>query len=75
MSGGISPVVLTGQVSIDPTSSATPPANPLNLVNASGTPIPASSISANLSEITDPTLIPPIPRMSLMFTIEKERTN
>jgi hypothetical protein len=75
MSGAISPVSLTGQVSIDPSSSATPVANPLSLVNASGTPIPASSISATLSEITDPTMIPPIPRMSLMFTIEKERTN
>jgi hypothetical protein len=75
MSGAISPVALTGQVSVDPTSSATPLANPLSLVNASGTSIPASSISATLSEITDPALIPPIPRMSLMFTIEKERTN
>jgi hypothetical protein len=75
MSGAISPVSLTGQVSLDPTSSATPVANPLSLVNASGTAIPASSISANLSEITDPTLIPPISRTSLMFTIEKERTN
>jgi hypothetical protein len=75
MSGAISPVTLTGQVSVDPTSSAMPLTNPFSLVNASGTPIPASSISANLSEITDPTLIPPIPRMSLMFTIERERTN
>jgi hypothetical protein len=75
MSGAISPVTLAGQVSVDPSSNAMLLTNPLSLVNASGTPIPATSISANLSEITDPTLIPPISRMSLMFTIEKERTN
>jgi hypothetical protein len=76
MSGAITNVTLTGQVSIDPISSATTPmVNPLGLVNASGTPIPPASVSAILTEITDPTLIPPIARMSLMFTIEKERTN
>ncbi len=75
MSGAITNVTLTGQISVDPTSSATPPVNPLGLINASGTPIPPTSVSASLSEITDPTLIPPIARMSLMFTIEKERTN
>jgi hypothetical protein len=68
-------VALTGQISVDPTSSATPQVNPLSLVNASGSAIPTASVSANFSEITDPTLIPPIPRLTLMFTIEKERTN
>ena len=75
MSGAITNVTLTGQISVDPISSATSPVNPLGLVNASGTPIPPTSVLASLSEITDPTLIPPIARMSLMFTIEKERTN
>jgi hypothetical protein len=82
MSGAIAPVTLAGQLSVDPISTPTPGStpsspivNPLSLVNATGTPIPASSISTNLIEITDPTLIPPIPRLSLMFTIEKERTN
>jgi hypothetical protein len=75
MSGLIANVSLTGQVSVDPASSATPQVNPLNLVNASNTSIPAGSITASFSEITDPTKIPPIQRMSLMFTIEKERTN
>jgi len=82
ISGAIYPVALTGQISMDPVSTPTPGStpssplvNPLSLVNASGTPIPATSISANLREITDPTLIPPIPRLSLMFTIEKEHTN
>jgi hypothetical protein len=75
MSGLSASVSLTGQVSVDPASSATPPVNPLNLVNASGTPMPVGSIQANFIEITDPTLVPPIQRMSLMFTIEKERTN
>jgi hypothetical protein len=78
MSGAVAPVALTGQVSIDPASGGTPgptPVNPFSLVTANNTAIPVSSISAHFNEITDPTLIPPIPRMSLMFTIEKERTN
>ena len=80
ISGAISPVALTGQISVDPIATPTPGSNPssvnpFSLVNASGTPIPVSSISANFNEITDPTKIPPIPRLSLMFTIEKERTN
>jgi hypothetical protein len=75
MSGAIAPVSLTGQISVDPSSSVAPVANPFSLVNASNTPIPPGSISTNLIEITDPLQIPPIPRMSLMFTIEKERTN
>ena len=75
MSGAISNVSLTGQISVDPASSSTAAVNPLNLVTGSNTAIPASSITANLNEITNPTLVPPIPRLSLMFTIEKERTN
>jgi hypothetical protein len=75
MSGTAASVSLTGQISVDPSSSATPAVNPLSLVNASGTPISASSISASFGEITRPAQIPPIPRLSLMFTIEKQRTN
>jgi hypothetical protein len=82
MSGATAPVALIGQISLDPAATPTPgsaatpvPANPLTLLNGSGTSIPTSSITANFSEITDPTLIPPIPRMTLMFTIEKMRTN
>jgi hypothetical protein len=82
MSGAVAPVALTGQISLDPISTPTPgsaatpvPVNPLSLVNAAGTAIPVSSISATFGEITNPALIPPIPRLSLMFTIERERTN
>jgi hypothetical protein len=75
MSGALTNVTLTGQMSVDAVSSGTPPVNPLSLANAFGTPIPAGAVSAQLTEITDPARIPPITRMSLMFTIEKERTN
>jgi hypothetical protein len=75
MSGVIANVSLSGQISVDPASSATTPVNPLSLVTGSGTAIPTGSISTNFIEITDPNLIPPIPRVSLMFTIDKERTN
>jgi hypothetical protein len=73
MSGALGNVALTGQISLDPISSATPKVNPVTLSTATGTLFTPNL--ATLSEITDPTLIPPITRMSLMFTIEKERTN
>lgn len=71
-----------------PTPSASPsPAHPLNFVDAAGGAVSASSASNtfNLTEIIDPTPtgtsnsnmqnMPPITRLTLLFTIEKERTN
>jgi hypothetical protein len=79
LSGNILNVALTGQISVDPASSGTPgptptPAvNPTSFTTATGTQFTPNS--ATLGEIIDPLLIPPITRMSLLFTIEKERTN
>jgi hypothetical protein len=75
---GVNPTVnLTGQVSVDPASTTSSPASPLSFVDADGVSIPTSSASNtfSLSEITDPKLVPPIVRLNLLFTIEKERSN
>jgi hypothetical protein len=75
---GVNPTVqLTGQVSVDPAASTSSATSPLSFVDADGTSIPTSSASNkfNLNEITDPKQVPPITRLNLLFTIEKERTN
>jgi len=82
---GVNPTLnLTGQVSADPTPTPSPipspsptPANPLRFVDAANNAVSISSTSNQftLTEITDPTTkqMPPITRLTLLFTIEKER--
>jgi hypothetical protein len=77
---GVNPTVaLTGQISIDPASTSSSIVSPLSFSDADGTPISTSSATNafTLKEITDPTVaqMPPITRLTLLFTIEKERTN
>jgi len=80
-SGVTSAVNLKGQISVDAASSGTPgptvtPVYPLSLSNATGTVIPATNVTGTFGEITFPTQqLPPITRLNLMFTIEKERTH
>ena len=57
-----------------PGPSATPMVYPLSLSNATGTGIPATDVTGTFGEITVPAQLPPITRLSLLFTIEKERT-
>jgi hypothetical protein len=49
--------------------------NPLSFTSNNGGSIASSNTSATLTEVTDPTKIPPITALNLLFTIEKERTN
>jgi hypothetical protein len=79
---GVNPssVALTGQIAIDPEPGATPsptPACPLNFNDGADNPIAlgSSSNTFSLNEIIDPTKVPPITPLTLLFTIEKERTN
>jgi hypothetical protein len=84
---GVTPVATTivGQISVDqasPLIQASPspnPGSPLQFLDADGTKI-STSASTNiftLSEISNPTptQMPPITRLTLLFTIERERTN
>jgi hypothetical protein len=75
---GINPQVnLTAQVAVvaTPAPSPSPAVNPLSFKSSDGSSIPSSNITATLNEVTDPTKIPPITALNLLFTIEKERTN
>jgi hypothetical protein len=71
-------VNLIGQVAVvaTPSLAASPtPVNPLSFTSGNGTSISSSNTTATLTEVIDPTLIPPITALNLLFTIEKERTN
>jgi hypothetical protein len=77
---GISPtnlqVNLTGQVAVVATpGQSSGSVNPLSFTNVNGGSIGLSNTTATLTEVTDPTKIPPITALNLLFTIEKERTN
>jgi hypothetical protein len=70
-------VNLTGQVAVvatpAPSPSPTPtPVNPLSFTNAQGNSIGLSNTTTTLTGVTDPTKIPPITALNLLFTIEKE---
>jgi hypothetical protein len=67
-------VNLTGQVAVVATPSLAP-VNPLNFTNGNGISISSNITKATLTEVTNPTLLPPITALNLLFTIEKERTN
>jgi hypothetical protein len=75
---GMSPtnlqVDLTGQVAVVATPGQSS-VNPLSLTNVNGGSIGSNNTTATLTEVTDPTKIPPITALNLLFTIEKERTN
>jgi hypothetical protein len=71
-------VNLTGQVAVVATPAPAPsptPVNPLSFTSGNGGSIASSNTSATLTELTDPTKIPPITALNLLFTIEKEHTN
>ena len=82
---GVTPAstVVTGQVSVDQASPLTQslptptPGSPLQFLDASGNKISTSTNTFTLSEITSviPTQMPPITRLTLLFTIERDRTN
>jgi hypothetical protein len=82
---GVTPASTTivGQVSVDQASALiqalpTPtPGSPLQFLDADGNKISTSTNTFTLSEISNPTptQMPPITRLTLLFTIERERTN
>jgi len=67
-------VNLTGQVAVVGAPGPTP-VNPLSFTSGNGGSIGSSNTTATLTEVTDPTKVPPITALNLLFTIEKERTN
>jgi hypothetical protein len=76
---GVTPstTAITGQISIDPASTSSVAGSPLTFADEDGTLISTSSASNTFSLLEMPNLtsIPPITRLTLMFTVERERTN
>ena len=82
---GVNPASTTiiGQISVDqasPLTQALPtpaPGSPLLFLDAAGNRVSTSTNTFTLSEITNPTptQMPPITRLTLLFTIERDRTN
>jgi hypothetical protein len=68
-------IAVNGQVSVSQTPGSTTPINPLNFSTGSNTTISGGGNSYKLNAISDPRSVPPIVRLSWLFTIEKERTN
>jgi hypothetical protein len=69
-------IALTGQISISQTTQNSYTAvNPLAFANAANTAIVGAGNSYQLNAITDPTKLPPVMRLNLLFTVEKERPN
>ena len=74
---------ITGQISVDqasPLTQALPtptPGSPLHFSDAAGNQISTSTNTFTLTDITVPTpaQMPPITRLTLLFTMERERTN
>jgi hypothetical protein len=74
---------ITSQVAVVAKPAPSPAVNPLSFMSGNGSRILSSNITAKLNEVIDPTPwsttsptgLPPITALSLLFTIEKERTN
>jgi hypothetical protein len=69
-------IAVTGQISVSQaTTGSTTAINPLSFSTGANNTISGTANSYNLSPLTNPRSFPPISRLSLLFTVEKERTN
>lgn len=67
---------LTGQISISQvTQNSSTAVNPLSFVNGANAVITGAGNTYKLNAINNPKGLPPITRLNLLFTVEKERTN
>jgi hypothetical protein len=73
MSSAVPEIAFAGQISVSQTASG--PINPLSFSNGANNAITGAGNSYKLNVITNPRLLPPITRLNLLFTVEKERTN
>jgi hypothetical protein len=76
MSSATPQIGVTGQISVSQTTSnSTTAINPLSFSNGANNVITGSGNSYKLNAVSNPRLLPPISRLNLLFTVEKERTN
>jgi hypothetical protein len=76
MTNLIPTIAVTGQISVSQATAGSPTAiNPLSFSTGANNTISGAGNSYNLRPLTNPRSFPPITRLSLLFTVEKERTN
>jgi hypothetical protein len=76
MSSATPQIAVKGQISVSQaTAGSTTAINPLSFSTGANNIISGTANSYNLSPLTNPRSFPPITRLSLLFTVEKERTN
>jgi hypothetical protein len=69
-------IALAGQISISQATQGSAAAvNPLAFANGANVPIVGTGNTFKLNAITNPRQVPPITRLNLLFTVEKERPN
>ena len=85
MSSAAPEIAFAGQISVSQaTSNSATAVNPLSFSNGANNAITGNGVnnavtgsgdSYKLNVISNPRLLPPITRLNLLFTVEKERTN
>jgi hypothetical protein len=69
-------IAVTGQISVSQaTAGSTTAVNPLSFSTGANNTISGAGNSYSLNAISNPRSVPPITRLNLLFTLEKERTN
>jgi hypothetical protein len=69
-------IAVKGQISVSQaTAGSTTAVNPLSFSNGANNTISGAGNSYSLNAISNPRSVPPISRLNLLFTVEKERTN
>ena len=69
-------IAVKGQISVSQATAGNATAvNPLSFSSGANNTITGAGNSYNLSPLTNPRSFPPITRLNLLFTVEKERTN
>jgi hypothetical protein len=69
-------IAVKGQISVSQaTAGSTTAVNPLSFSSGANNTISGAGNSYSLNAISNPRSVPPISRLNLLFTVEKERTN
>jgi hypothetical protein len=68
-------IAVTGQISVSQATPGSSPVNPLSFSNGANTAIGGTASSYTLKAVSNPRSLPPISRLNLLFTVEKERTD
>jgi hypothetical protein len=68
-------IAVNGQITVSQATAGGTPVNPLSFSNGANNTISGAGNSYTLNAVSNPRSVPPITRLNLLFTVEKERTN